>query len=412
MLPEAMVKPVLIAGGMLCVMSIVDTLAYGVRTAGVLTRKLAISLSLFNILVISSRGANALSAPILGNFPDKVYQGQYTVEQVLLALRYDLLFVVLGVMLGAFLMPTLIKLFQRGVQVLEVKGSLPRTMWHGLTKLHRVPGFFVLPRVAHLRAYSSFGNLPYAFLVYNIFVTCFYSIGVMSTVLAASIDHSVAGTTILLSGSVNVIATLLLFVVVDPPGAVVVEQCISGQRPVEHAKMMNLGLVATRLLGTLLAILLLPAMAQYVLVCAYWVDGALATNRTVTLSEVTANAAGVDYELHVVQVSDGSLRLSLQCHNGAGEAVQLKYASASTHRFILRGDGQELWRSDAGLRSAQVVTGETLGPHMTQRFEAGIPAEVFNGFAAGTVLEVEAVHNTLPATRFIVPLTIVEKAHP
>ena len=51
MLPLDILKPVLIAGTLLAVMSVVDTLTYGVRTAGVITKRLAISLALFNILV-------------------------------------------------------------------------------------------------------------------------------------------------------------------------------------------------------------------------------------------------------------------------------------------------------------------------------------------------------------------------
>ena len=72
MLPPELVKPVLIAGVALFVMSVVDTLAYGVRTAGVFTRRLAISLSLFNILVTFSRFSNMIQAPFLGRMADDV----------------------------------------------------------------------------------------------------------------------------------------------------------------------------------------------------------------------------------------------------------------------------------------------------------------------------------------------------
>src|SRR5215213_1101798 len=110
---------VVIAGVMLFVMSVMDTLAYGVRTAGVLTRRLAISLSLFNSLVVFSRLSNMAQAPILGNFPDKVFKGDYTLAEVLYALRVDLLFVVAGVVVGAIAMRTFIRLFRRGIEEME-----------------------------------------------------------------------------------------------------------------------------------------------------------------------------------------------------------------------------------------------------------------------------------------------------
>ena len=55
-----------------------DTLAYGVRTAGVLTRKLAMSLSLFNTIVVISRLGNMLQTAVLGTMPDKVAEGKIT----------------------------------------------------------------------------------------------------------------------------------------------------------------------------------------------------------------------------------------------------------------------------------------------------------------------------------------------
>jgi hypothetical protein len=94
----------------------------------------------------------------------------------------------------------------------------------------------------------------------------------MSTILAASLDHSLASTTTNLSGIVNGIATILLFTMVDPPAAVVIDQCIASKRPDVHAKTMNVYLVATRLAGCLLAIALLPSMSLYVMAAARWVD--------------------------------------------------------------------------------------------------------------------------------------------
>ena len=281
MLPPEMTKQVLFVGAFLGMMSIVDTLAYGVRTAGVLAKRLAISLALFNILVIISRLSNMFSAPILGNFPDKVFQGAYIAPDVLRALRIDLLFVVAGVLIGALITPTIVSVFSRAIEVMEEKGSLPPTLWYGLVHISHFGKYLRAPRLAHLLAYNDFRQLPTGFLLFNVFVTCFYSIGVMSTVLAASWNHDLAGTTIMLSGIVNGIATMLLFVIVDPPAAVVIDQCIAGKRPEAHAKTMNVYLIATRLAGCMLALLLLPLMARYVLAAAAWVDAFFAAGSAV-----------------------------------------------------------------------------------------------------------------------------------
>jgi len=267
-----MLKPVIIAGVLLATMSIIDTLSYGVRTAGVLAKRLAISLALFNVLVIISRTSNLAQAPILGNFPDKVDQGAYQAGEVLVALRIDLGFIIGGVIIGALITPTVITMLRRAIEVMEEKGSLPPTVFYGVKRCWRIRHYLRPPFKLNYLRYFDFRSMPTGFLLFNVFVTCFYSIGVMSTVLAASYDHSVAGTTTMLSGIVNGIATMLLFIIVDPPAAVVIDQAISGKRPVADAKTMNLLLIATRLAGCILSIPLLPFMARYVLAAAHWVD--------------------------------------------------------------------------------------------------------------------------------------------
>lgn len=271
-LPPEMLKQVLFAGVFLGIMSIIDTLAYGVRTAGAYTKRLAIALALFNILVIFSRLSNMFQAPIIGNFADKVEDGIYTLPNVITALRVDLVFVIGGVLIGAVLTPTAIRLFSRGIDLVNERGSLPPVLLYGLRRFWHIKKYISPPRISSLRKYMDFRTLPMNFLVFNIFVTCFYSIGVMSTVVAASMDHGYAATTTNLSGIVNGIATMLLFIIVDPPAAVVLDQCISDKRTVTDVKTMNVYLIATRLAGCILGILLLPAMGKYVLTAARWVD--------------------------------------------------------------------------------------------------------------------------------------------
>jgi hypothetical protein len=391
-----MLRPVLIAGVMLGLMSIIDTLAYGVRTSGVLTRRLAISMTLFNILMILSRLSNMFQAPILGNFPDKVYQGTYQPEQVLAALRIDLLFVISGVVAGAMLMPTMIKLFTRGIMILEEQGSLPRTLFYGLRRIVRLPHYLAPPGWRHLRKYSDFRVLPYQFLIYNVFVTCFYSIGVMSTVLAASLDHTVAATAMTLSGIVNGIATLTLFMIVDPPGAVVVENCISGKRPVGHAKTMNVTLVLTRLMGTLLALVLLPPMSQYVLSVAHWVDNYFGGNRSVTLASANAAAGGLDYEFLLKHQPSGSYTWVLRAHNNTDQSITLNYASAQAFDFVVRQDGVALWRASAGMRYTQALVSEELLPHQTKVYTATWDGMTEGGGRAAGKVQAEAQHLLTP----------------
>lgn len=311
MFPAEMLKQVLIAGVLLAIMSVIDTLSYGVRTAGVRTKRLAISLSLFNILVIFSRISNMFSAPVLGNFPDKVYRGAFTSSDVLNGLRADVLFIIAGVLVGGMITPTVIRVFDRGIQVLDAKGSILPTVAHGIKHIYRLPAYCVAPIHRHITDNIRLSGVPYGFLLFNVFVTCFYSIGVMSTVYAASLNHSVAGTAIMLSGIVNGIATLLLFLVVDPPAAVVIDGCINGKRPIQQAYAMNLYLVATRLAGTILALALIAPMGHYVLHAAKWVDSALGSERTRTLLQTSSDYYEYAINQTLKSVDNDKLEFSL-----------------------------------------------------------------------------------------------------
>lgn len=272
MIPAQMEANILTAGSMLCVMSIVDTLAYAVRTAGVRVRRLAISISLFNILTIFSRMSNLIQAPILANLPDKVKQQVFTPAEVHAGLNCALLFIAGGVMIGAVLTPSFYRLAGRGISVLERKGSLIPTLFHGLRHLNRLPYYMSFPHPRRLREYLDVRRIPGGFLIFNIFVTGFYSIGVMSTLLAASLRPDLSVTIASLSGIVNGIATMLFFLIVDPPAAVLIDHCITGRRPVSDAVTMNIYLAATRLLGIFVGMLLLPVMAEYVMWAAGLVD--------------------------------------------------------------------------------------------------------------------------------------------
>src|SRR5437762_14373717 len=89
------------------VIHLIGTLAYSVRIAGTRTRRIALSLSLFNVLILVSRTSNSFQAPLLAK----------RVEQNIAAgvtggvadFRWLLAFATAATLIGALLIPT----FQR-----------------------------------------------------------------------------------------------------------------------------------------------------------------------------------------------------------------------------------------------------------------------------------------------------------
>ncbi|MDQ3024546.1 MAG: lipid II flippase Amj family protein, partial [bacterium] len=165
-LPDVLWRAVLIAGSMLFIMSVMDTLAYGVRTAGAQAKRLAMGLALFNSIVVVSRFANMLQAAVLGTMPDLVNAARYTSADVLVALRLCIGFMIAGVLIGALFMPSFIRLMRRGLEVLEQRGTAPAAGFYALSRIHHLPHYLTFPPLASLRNYVGLGSIPANFLVF------------------------------------------------------------------------------------------------------------------------------------------------------------------------------------------------------------------------------------------------------
>jgi len=74
------------------IIHLVGTLAYAVRIAGVRTRRLAVSFSLFNILVLASRTSNSFQGPFLAKRVEQSLAISRQHDGLLLAVLLDIVF--------------------------------------------------------------------------------------------------------------------------------------------------------------------------------------------------------------------------------------------------------------------------------------------------------------------------------
>ena len=93
------------------VIHLVGTLAYSVRIAGTRTQRIALTLSLFNLLVLVSRTSNSFQAPLLAkrveqNIADGMATG-------VADFRWLLAFATMATLVGALLIPTFQRLLSR-----------------------------------------------------------------------------------------------------------------------------------------------------------------------------------------------------------------------------------------------------------------------------------------------------------
>ncbi len=256
--------------------------SYAARLAGVVSGRIATSISLFNLFVTASRLASLFLTPMLGVLTDRAAQvslaqpdlAQAVVSQFTLQVRLIVAAGTLGTACGAFLLPTFLWLFLRGIHAFERTGSVPQALLR-LTDprvLLALVRSLRLPTRARLRSLSIAG-IPRRLFVFNTLVTGIYSIGVVAAFVASVIDVRHRATAIGLSGLINGIATVSFTLIVDPTSAYITDQAARGERPIEQVKAMVAYLAGTAVLGTILGQLLLVPAAQIIAFAAAVTNG-------------------------------------------------------------------------------------------------------------------------------------------
>jgi hypothetical protein len=248
--------------------------AYASRIAGVYTRRIAISISLFSLFATASRLANLFYAPLLGTISDTTGNivthalqkhdpsfAEPALHLFDLQLRLIVLSGTVGAMIGAVLLPTFQLMFVRGIGAFERLDSVPRAIARVFDPrvIRDIVASIRLPQPRHWSAYK-LSHVPAKLLVANTVLQSVYAIGVVAAVYASVREPFLARTATLLSGIVNGIGTVAFTLFVDPTAASIVDQAVTDRRELGDVKSMVFWLTATMILGTLVSqLLLFPA---------------------------------------------------------------------------------------------------------------------------------------------------------
>jgi Alternate to MurJ len=239
--------------------------AYAARLAGVQTKRIATSISLFNLLMTTGRLANLFVVFFVGPLSDQAGNAvrdfradpsatslwQHTFD---LQLRLIVLAGTAGMIVFALLLPMFTYLFRRGVRSFEARGSVP----HSLSRLLSPAVLLDVLRSVRLPSLTEISRfdwrpIPKRLLIFNTIVMCVYAIGVQASYLASVLDVNVARTATSLSGVINGIGTIAFTLFVDPTSAMITDQAIHGKRSVEEVRSMVFYLSLTAIAGTLLS---------------------------------------------------------------------------------------------------------------------------------------------------------------
>lgn len=240
------------------VIHLVDTLAYSVKLNSVRNNNFALSTSLFNLIVLVSRTANMFQAPLIGKIVDISIKSNYNpifdIRKIIFATTF-------GTILGIISIPTFLQLFAKGVSKLEVTGSIPSLAMQSLSiaNMKLIAKSTVRPRKSMISGLR-FKDIPKRLLLINTLITGIYTVGVLASYYAAIFSPENRLTISASSGMINGAASILLTLFVDPRAAIITDEAATGKRRYSDVKALVTLLIATKLLGTLLAqLLLIPA---------------------------------------------------------------------------------------------------------------------------------------------------------
>jgi hypothetical protein len=250
------------------VIHLVGTLAYSVRIAGVRTRRIAVSFALFNILVLVSRTSNSFQGPFLAKRMENSL-GPGSAHNLLADFRWFLFSATVGTLAGAFLTPTFQRIFSKAVASFQIHRSIPRLLLHAFSKggLAHLKDSVSVPVSAHMTSLHIGRAISPRILALNVAAVALWTVGVFAAVYAGYLSPQFRVTASTLSSIVNGVATILMFVLIDPQLSVMTDDVVDGKLSEPSFRRAIVWLVGSRCAGTLVAqALLVPAAALIVYV--------------------------------------------------------------------------------------------------------------------------------------------------
>ena len=255
-------KQLLLICALTFIIHIIGTLAYSVRIAGIRTRRIAVSLALFSILMLLSRTSNSFLGPFLAKRVETGIDQHVAASTLLIDFRWLLFSASLATILGAILIPTFQRAFCRAVEHFQVHRSVPKLLLHAVFKggLSYLKTSASLPKPANVTGLRQNSGVSVSMTAMNVIATALWTVGVFAALYAGVLDPGVRVTSSTLSSIINGGATIMMAVFIDPHMSGMTDDVIEGKIEESQFRRAVVWLVGSRLAGTLIAqFLLVPS---------------------------------------------------------------------------------------------------------------------------------------------------------
>ncbi|MBS7528502.1 lipid II flippase Amj family protein [Fusibacter paucivorans] len=243
------------------VIHFINTLAYAVRIVGIRTGRIAISFALFNIVVLVSRIANTVQAPLLAKTVENSINGGFA-GNLMLNFRYILLAATVGTILAALFIPTFQRLYAIAVEKFNVYKSVPRLLLHSFSRagVKQFSMNLKVPSRNNLTQLKTVSDFPVRMTVLNTLAVAMLTVGVLASLYAGVLAPAYRTTASTLSSVITGLSTILLFVFIDPQLSIMTDEVLEGEKSEGEFRRTVTFMVFGRVMGTMLAqVMLFPA---------------------------------------------------------------------------------------------------------------------------------------------------------
>lgn len=250
------------------VIHVVGTLAYAVRISGVRTRRIALSFSLFNILALISRTSNSFQGPFLAKrIESRLMAAAPFTSSMLADFRWLLAAATIATIAGALLIPTFQRLFSSAVLHFHASRSMPRLIAKAFSR-QGIASFarnLHAPSTQNVRQLGAGTGVSAQIIGLNVIAMALWTLGVFASLYAGYLKPELRVTCSNLSSIINGVATILMFVFIDPQVSVMTDDVIEGRISDGRFRRAITSLLGARLVGTVLAQLLLVHSATVII---------------------------------------------------------------------------------------------------------------------------------------------------
>lgn len=246
------------------IISTIGVTCYSSRIAGIETKKLSTSFSIYNILTLGSRLANMILLPLLGAIVEIAIVNN---DSILLAKQFYFILggILLGTFVGLLFIPFSTKIFKEIVE----KASKYSNIFSLLIKECNIKNIKRLLKHCSIISIKEikemkFKNFPMFPLILNPLIVAINTISYLSAMYAGVLVPESRLVASQLSSTVNGISTILLYIFVDPAVGIISDQAINDRRSLSSVKAFIFYLGLGRLIGVIISFLLFIPAAYFI----------------------------------------------------------------------------------------------------------------------------------------------------